>query len=170
MRLRWSMHGDAVETADAVVPAALAGLPALVWTMWIALFVVVPVLLMVRRDPVLLAVTVAVLYACAMAALVLVWRRREALRLDTRRFAVLAFECIACVPCAVNLIRKLSMSWSYREDFVHAAERLLDESQQSDVRRACLARIDEQIEAESDENAATDAMRRARLRFISESP
>ena len=46
---------------------------------------------------------------------------RRALALSRGEFALLAFECLACPPCAVNLLRKLSLRYSLNVDLVVVA-------------------------------------------------
>ena len=49
---------------------------------------------------------------------------RRALELSRGEFALLAFECLACPPCAVNLLRKLSLRYRMNVDLVAVAMRL----------------------------------------------
>ncbi len=56
-----------------------------------------------------LLVFIAMFYAVIFAALGYVGARRRALQLNGRAVAALAFDCLACAPFAVNLLRKVVM-------------------------------------------------------------
>jgi hypothetical protein len=177
-RLRWQMtqaaHPGAARSANPAtemlaVNPLLWRLAPLVWGMWLATLVLLPLTLLGRWGVVATLATVMLLYAHIVLALGLVWWWRARLGLTGRAFAMLAFECLACAPYAVNLVRRLAWVRSpHPEDFTAAAARLLDGAAQAEVRAECLARIDEQLQAEPEGSAAAAALLRARERFAAE--
>ena len=110
----------------------------------------------------------ALLYVNIALALALVWRWRDDLGLSGRAFALLAFECLVCAPYSANLVRRLSWHARIDEDFAEAAARLLEPPALIEVRRECLARIDEWLEAEPEGGTAATDLRAARARLAAQ--
>jgi len=90
----------------------------------------------------------ALYYLLIIAALVLVFRRRNALALSTRAFWSLAFDVLACGPFAVNLLRKLSMRRELGDPVVFAA-REFDATTRTELRRLIERRLDEEAAGEA---------------------
>jgi hypothetical protein len=168
-KLRWQMSQAAAPGASAEplqTNPLLWRLAPLVWGIWLALFVLIPLTLIGRWGVVATLTAVALLYAHIVLALVLVGLARVRLGLTGRAYALLAFECLACAPYAANLVRRLS--WVHApqpEDFTAAAARLLDAAALAEVHAECLERIDEQLQAEPEDGATAAALQRARQRF-----
>lgn len=171
-RLLWRMDGEpaAESTRTVEFDAAIARLTPFVRTSWIALFVLLPLGLFTRGGPVVSIAAIVILYACNAAALWLVHRRRKALGLDGKPLGLLTFECLACPPYAVNLVRRLCRTRDVSEDFSHAAKRLLTGEALAVAKAECLARIDEEIELETEGSEREIRLRASRLRFVEDVP
>ena len=167
-RLLWRMDGaPGGEPASTVeFDAAIARLTPFVWTSWIALFVLLPLGLFTRGGPVVSIAAIAILYTCNAAALWLVHRQRSALGLDGKPLGLLTFECIACPPYAVNLVRRVCRTRDVSEDFTRAAKRLLSGDALATAKSECLARIDEEIELETEGSEREVRLRESRMRFV----
>jgi hypothetical protein len=167
VRLRWSMSGaPAAASARPVdVPPALRALQPFALTTWMLLFVTFPVALLghVRHD--VLFTVVGAIYACIVASLTLVYRRRDAFGLDGRGFAALAGELLLCPPLAANLVRRLSLRGAFDEDFAVAATRLLPPEALEAVHRACDARIEDALELVDAGSPRASALAAGRRRF-----
>lgn len=168
LRLRW----DAARTAAALPPAAPADVPAellalgpWVGVIWLLLFVGLPIAFYGHLGLRVLLAVLAELYVAIAIALVLVYRRRAALGLSGRAFAVLAFEVLACAPYAANLVRRLSLPRRVDEDLVTASDRLLKGDALADMRAQCLRRIDDELEALDGDSARARSLRDARGKF-----
>jgi hypothetical protein len=129
---------------------------------WLLLLVGIPVTLLGPFGMRATLAAVVLLYLNIAAALAFTWHWRSDLGLNGRAFALLAFECLACAPYSANLVRRLSWSRRADEDFADAAHRLLAPPALQQVRRECLSRIDEQIEAEPESGARAAALLEAR--------
>ena len=169
LRLRWdtaaSAAAPASASAPAGVPADLLVLGPWVGVIWLLLFVGLPIAFYARLGlPVLLAV-LGELYAAIAIALILVYRRRDALGLTRRTFGVLAFEVLACAPYAANLVRRLSLARRVDEDFVAASDRLLKGPALAAMRAESARRIDYELEALDADSPRARALRDARGRF-----
>ena len=168
LRLRWNAVTAATPlppSAQADVPGELRALLPWVGVIWALLFVGLPIAFYAHFGlPVLLAL-VGELYAAIVIALVLVYRRRDALGLGGRAFGVLAFELLACAPYAANLVRRLSLQRRMDEDFVAASERLLKDDALAHMRIQCAGRIDDELEAIDVDSPRARALRDARERF-----
>jgi hypothetical protein len=170
-RLRWRMSPSNGKKGLATrvpvqVPPELIGLGYLAWLTWFDLFVVLPTCLLGRLGPSATISVIGLLYAGIVASLALAWIWRRRLGVESRAFALLAFECIVCPPYAANIVRKIAALRRVDEDFELAARRLLDARHFSNVRLQCLARLDEQIERVGEDDAEFDALRQARKRFL----
>lgn len=121
-----------------------------VWMSWALLFVVIPVGLNGLSSSTGVLLALALLYVNIVAGLIVVWRARAALGLDRRSIGLLSLECLACPPYAANLVRRVSGLRTVSEDFIGAASRLLQPSDLALAQRQCLARVDDQLDAESE--------------------
>ena len=173
-RLGWAMRGEGTPpTADAAAwqPALspLARLAPFACFSWGLLFVVIPTAVLAQWGVVATLGAVALLYLNIAAGLGVTWLQRRPLGLGARAFALLAFECLVCAPYSANLVRRLSLAQRPSEDFTAAAARLLTPFALAEVHRECVARIDEQLEAEPEGGPAAQALQRARQRFATPS-
>ena len=75
----------------------------------LGLFVLLPAVLYYRGVGPLLLGWLACVYALAGAIAWQLFRRRRVLELTSRQAAALAFECVACAPLAINIVRKLGL-------------------------------------------------------------
>ena len=165
-RLRWDAAAPAREAATRLsVPDELR-LGPWVTGIWLLLFVALPVAYFGHLGLRALLAVVAELYLFILIALVLVWRRRQALGLVGSEFAVLAFEMVACAPYAANLVRRLSLHRKIDEDLLTASQRLLDVKGRAAVDAQCLARIDDELDWADEGSARAQALRAARPRFV----
>ena len=131
----------------------------------VALFVLLPIGLFGRLGwPVVLA-AMAVFYASTGAALGTLYPRRDRADLGGRRFAGFAFECLACPPFGVNMIRRIGLAQRPSEAFPEVARKVLQADDWAAVQRTCAARLDDAIDAEPDGSPRVDALRRQRARF-----
>ncbi len=171
LRLRWNAAAGAAPArpdAPAGVPDELLALGPWVGVIWLLLFVGLPIAFYARLGlPMLLAV-LAELYVAIAIALVLVYRRRDALGLSRRAFGVLAFEVLACAPYAANLVRRLSLPRRVDEDLAAASDRLLKGAALAEMRAECARRIDHELEAIDADSPRARALRDARERLVHE--
>lgn len=168
-RLRWRMDGEpaAVPLAGRVdVPPELPRLAGFVWVAWLSLFVLLPLGLFTSAGPPLTLAAIVLLYANNVIALGLVVRWRHRLRIEGRRMAATALECLACAPYSVHLVRRVCALMPVHEDFVNAAARLLEGTALAEARAQCLARIDEQIDAEPEGSRRMAKLQASRQRFV----
>jgi hypothetical protein len=168
LRLRWSAVPPAAPTpasAPADVPDALRALAPWVAAIWTLLFVGLPIAFYGHFALRVLLTLLGELYVVIAIALVLVYRRRDALGLTRRAFGVLAFELLACAPYAANLVRRLSLMRRVDEDLVVASERLLKDDALADMQAQCLRRIDDELEAIDADSPRARALLDARGRF-----
>ena len=87
--------------------AALRPLRALAFAM-LALFAALPALLFIAGTGSAFLSWLAGVYAVAAAMAATLWRRRAAFGLSRGDVARLAFECIACAPLAINVVRRVT--------------------------------------------------------------
>lgn len=167
-RLRWRMAAAPLPAAPLAAPVLSRGLAASVWTSALLLLIVLPLVVLAGVGTAAVLLAVGLLYLNVGLSLALVWRGRTAFGLDGRAFALLAFECLACVPYAPNLLRRAAGARPVAEDFTLAAQRLLAPADWAEARRECLRRIDDQIDAEAEHGPAALALRRTRERLATE--
>jgi hypothetical protein len=172
-RLAWSMPGAPVAAASRPLqaPAQLAWLAPFAWVAWLLLFVAIPATVLAHLGTMSTLAAVLLLYLDIAAGLVVLFVLRKPLGIGGRAYALLAFECLVCAPYAANLVRRAAAAGArVDEDFTAAAARLLPAAALADVQRECLARIDEQLEAEAENSAAAQALTRGRARFAAAVP
>lgn len=100
-------------------------------------------------------VLLAVLYAGIAYQLVRLWRIRVSCHLPTEKFSSFAFECIACPPCAVNLLRKVSLNTIPKLDLIDFVERTLPREQQIDIVSEVIKRVEADLVAEDESSPIT---------------
>jgi hypothetical protein len=152
-RLQWDFKvlpaGDPgwAELAPAVIPLGPSMLTAAV-----ALFVMLPLGLLTALGAYAVIPAVVLLYGSIGWGLIGVYRRKI-LVVRNRRFLGFAFECLACPPFGVNMIRRITLADRITEPLPVAGARLLDAGQWSELRTRCLARLDEMGRLDSDDGA-----------------
>jgi hypothetical protein len=75
----------------------------------LALLLALPIVLLLYGTGVQLLAVMAGFYGVILVALGYIFTQRQVLRLTSRAFANLCFDCLACAPFAVNLVRKLAL-------------------------------------------------------------
>lgn len=168
-RLAWRFEGggaggDRQWTAQR---DALRPLVPYVWGIAGGLFLALPLGLFTRLGDRALVVALVLVYGGIAAALVWLWRHRAGFAMTRRRFAALAFECLACPPFAINLVRRISRETPIGEDLVSAARRLLTPADWQVARAELVARVDQEI-VFADDDAERMALLDARRRQLME--
>lgn len=129
-------------------------------------FVVLPlVLFWYRSGPPLLWVF-GTLYLNIIVLLVMTYRNRAVLRVSNRRFALLAFESLACAPFALNILRKLSLQHSLPGDPVELARQLFDDNGYGDLADAVVKRVDAQLEIADPDSPGFTALQTYKTRVL----
>jgi len=126
-RVAWSL-ADRRSTATAELDSLFAALRPLgvICQLLLWLLLLLPPVCWLLGAGVALLAQFALYYLLLIVALVLVFRRRDALGLPTRAFWSLAFDVLACAPFAVNLVRKLTLRHGLQGDPVDFAAREFD--------------------------------------------
>jgi hypothetical protein len=133
----------------------------------VALYVLLPIGLFGPVGIPFIVMAVVVLYLNIILALCSLYSIRSVTNLRGKRFAALAFECIACPPFAVNLVRRVSLAQTISEQFPVAAQRLLGAADWADVRVQCAERIAREIDDEPDGSLRAQALHIQQQRFRS---
>ena len=155
--LAWSARAQEFKN---LVPMAL--------TAGFALFVLLPLGMFTPLGAYAIIPAVLFLYGSTLLALFQLRRRRTLLAIDRRRFWGLAFECLACPPFAVNMIRRITLAYRITEPVPLAAVRLLDAEGWARLSEHCISSLDDamQLAAEhSDEQRSLEAQKQ-RLRAL----
>lgn len=86
------------------------------------------------------------LYGSIIVSLVLVRGRNILVAHDRKRFIALAFECLACPPFGVNMVRRATLAFRISEPLPLACARLLDATSWSTLRALCLSRLQDALQ------------------------
>jgi hypothetical protein len=167
-RLHWDFEGSEpgnkdpswsarVQVYQRMAPTAL--------TAGLALFVLLPLGMFTGLGPYAVVPAVLLLYGSILVALFQA-RRGKILDGGSRlRFLGFTFECLACPPFGVNMVRRMTLASRIDEPVPFAAVRLLDSERWGRLREHCLSRLDEALllaVEHSDEHKALEAQK-ARL-------
>ena len=109
---------------------------------------------------------VGIMYTGAVVMLVGLWRQRVRLALRRSALIGLSFESLICLPCALNLPRKVSSRLSMSEDLVDAARARLPEEEFRRATEHILGRVDESLASAEAGSAEWDALNRYRARLM----
>src|SRR4051794_6198312 len=110
LQVRWSStdaRGEQPAACETLSREFVQGLRPVRWIMSllaVLLFLVLPLVSMLYGAGAVLLGIFAVAYLLVIAALGTVWARRKVLAVASRRFVGLAFESLACIPFALNLV------------------------------------------------------------------
>mgnify|MGYP000882128466 FL=1 len=160
-RFSWNAAGVADPGPPWTPPAGggTAALAPAIWIMLLALFVVVPLGFFSSLGVRALVAGIVLFYVCALAALTMVWRRRDEFALGGRRFLALAFESLTCPPFALNLVRHLSLGLRPGVDFLAAIDGRLDDAARAAALVQVIARLESEIDWEGEETVRAAALK-----------
>ncbi len=144
---RGSVDADLTDLFLALRPVGILNL------LHVALLAALPVALWSLGTGIAALAVFALFYLTTLAALIVVFRRRDRLGLSTRGFWALAFDTLACAPFAINMTRRLAMRHGLAAEPLHHAARHFDSSAHADTCILIAARIRE-------EHAAPEVMER----------
>jgi hypothetical protein len=148
-RLHWDFDRLAAEQKDPVWPARAQEFKRLApttMTAGIALFLLLPLGMFTALGRYAVIPALLLLYGSILAALFLMRRHGILAALNRWRFLGFAFECLACPPFGVNIVRRITLAERISEPMPLAAVRLLDADSWIRLRDQCLLRLDEAME------------------------
>jgi hypothetical protein len=167
-RLRWDFNSlaqapqspsmDRAHDLKVLAPTTLAAA--------IGLYVLLPLGMFTALGAYAVIPALVLLYGSIVVSLFLVRRRKILIAAGGRRFLSLAFECMACPPFGVNMVRRTTLGLGIAEPLPLAGVRLLDAVAWAKLRALCVARIEEAMQsvtAESDEEKSLQAQRQRLL-------
>ena len=111
-----------------------------------ALFVLLPIGLFTRAGVYATVTALTLLYGSTAVGLYLLHGQRQQLDMNGRHFWGFAFECMACPPFAVNMVRRLSLARAVSEPLPGAAARLLDRSAWTSFYTDCAGRLEAELQ------------------------
>jgi hypothetical protein len=173
-RLNWDFHALPAAPAAACLEAS-AGLKVLTATSVgaaAALFIVLPLGMFTALGAFAVIPALILLYGSIVVSLILVRRRGILIAHDRRSFMALAFECLACPPFGVNMVRRTTLSYRISEPLPVAAARLLDAADWARLRTLCISRLQDALQlsaADSNEEKLLEAQK-ARLLALGSAP
>jgi hypothetical protein len=154
-RLHWDFNSLVVDTADRSWTASAATLKRLTpFTLaaGMGLFILLPLGLFTPLSLYAGAAGMILFYVATAWALYRVKRLGLFKATGRRGFAGFAFECLACPPFGVNIVRRLSLTLRVLEPLPLAGARLLDAPSWDLLRSRCVARLDEALRASGEES------------------
>lgn len=152
-RLRWWSEGPATAPSATdweTLAQRFSPLTPFLAGIALALFVLLPLGLFTRLGDAMILGALACLYANILAALAWVGLRRQRHGLSRGALVAIALECLICPPCALNLVRKLSLRATPGDTLLPVARKLQKAEDLALTCAACIARLDEEIEGEAD--------------------
>ena len=166
-RLSWDLHGsktDYPETwteqnrgLEILAPTTLGAA--------LALFVLLPLGMFTALGAFAVIPALVLLYGSIVVSLFQVRHREILIRQDRKHFLALAFECLACPPFGVNMVRRATLAYRISEPLPLAAVRLLDVASWVKLRDFCVSRLQDAMQvvaADSEEEKLLEAQK-ARL-------
>ncbi|MES2947164.1 MAG: hypothetical protein V4858_01350 [Pseudomonadota bacterium] len=160
-KLQWQLAGQAaVPKRGAALRDAshFSALTPFVLVAAYSLFVLLPLGFFTPLGSTMALLAIASLYGCMSLALMLVYRRRKQFGLSNRQFVALAFECMACIPLGLNLVRKLARLSPQTADLNYTATSLLPEHKVAAYRAACAIRIKDEMDCEAEDSPRMQAL------------
>lgn len=167
-RLRWDFNSLAHAAQSQYMERAheLKVLVAPTLTAAAGLYVLLPLGLFTALGAYAVIPAVVLLYGSIIVSLILVRRRRILTTSGGTRFLALAFECIACPPFGVNMVRRATLGLGIAEPLPLAAVRLLDAAGWAKLRTLCVARIEDALQSVGAESAEGKSLQMQRQRLF----
>jgi hypothetical protein len=150
----------------------MASLAPYTLTAGVGLFIVLPVGLFTPLGVYAVITGFLLFYVAAALALYRVNHLKLLAAAGGRRFTGFAFECLACPPFAINMVRRVSLAKKVTEPLPLAAARLLDAAAWDQMRSRCMSRLDEALQLvpeDSNESRSLEAQKQ-RLRELVKGP
>jgi hypothetical protein len=171
-RLSWGFVPAAPAAAHAWEATAARFLPLGPWiaSLFLAMFVILPVVLLGRLGDMALLLAFGLIYLYLVVIGVQLWRHRMVLGLPRRRVLLLLLEFAVCPPFTLNVVRRLSLAQPVTEDFVAAAQRLLPSAMLPEIHTQIVARIDDEIAAEQEGSARMKGLLQRRSSLLHACP
>ena len=172
-RLSWDFNRLEPESNDREWPKRaqeFKSIAPLTMTAGIALFLLLPVGMFTEFGRYAVISAVVLLYGSILLALFQLRRKKILAAMGRRRFWGFAFECLACPPFAVNMVRRITLADRIAEPVPLAAVRLLDADRWAELRERCIARIDDAIQRageDSQEQKSLEAQKKRLSALVS---
>lgn len=170
-RFAWHVEASprqAARLADVEPEDAHAALGRMKWGMppiAAGLFVGLPVCLYFSLGWTPFLCLVGVMYAGAAFMLFELWSKRRRLTLRNAALFGLTFESLVCLPCALNLPRKVSSRLRMTEDLLEAARPRLSVREFGSAIAHVVERVDEQLASIESGSAEWNALTRYRAQL-----
>jgi hypothetical protein len=124
----------------------------------VALFVILPLGVFTRWSIYAAIPALIVLYASTAVALFRLHRSKILAAGGRSHFWAFAFECMACPPFAVNMVRRISLAQPVRESLALAGARLLDPADWGRLRGDLIGYLEQEIERLSPDSEQRGAL------------
>jgi hypothetical protein len=167
-RLSWRFDALEPATDDLSWPGRvqeLRALAPLTLTAGLSLFVLLPVGLLSPLRALLVVPAIILLYTSIGIALLQLHRRNVYATAGRWRFIGFAFECLACPPFGVNMIRRLTLAERISEPLPLAGARLLVGERWTELRDQCVLRLEDALQVAVDDPNQTKALEAQRERL-----
>lgn len=112
-----------------------------------AQFFLLPVTLFFGLTLQNLIVTAIIIYLCNSLSMMVVLRNRDQFGVTKKQVAALAIECLLCPPIALNIIRRLSLARSFKDDLSVVTRSLLSTEDWEKIRLTMETQVDEKTES-----------------------
>lgn len=161
-RVLWK-EADTREAAPAqwLADSFVAALTPLKWlsaSLLLILLIPLPLISIFWGAGLPLLIVFALSYLLVLVAVALIYRRRAWLQLDTKEFRKLAFDCLACPPFAINMVRKLTLHHGLPGNPLPFADAHFDNQAYDEVVRIVRRRVDDFLLREDEGSETSSAL------------
>ncbi len=133
----------------AAINQSLHALAPFVYASMVAQFFLLPIVLFLSSTTENLIIAATLIYSYIAMSMIMVFRNKAAWGLTTKQATTLGLECLLCPPISLNLVRRISLAYSIREDLSVLAKALMTEES--------LAAITQQMACQTGEEAPPSA-------------
>jgi hypothetical protein len=167
-RLRWDFNSLAQVPHSQWMDRAhdLKVLAPTTMTAAMGLYVLLPLGMFTALGAYAVIPALVLLYGSIIVSLFLVRRRKILITPGGTRFLTLAFECIACPPFGVNMVRRTTLGLRIAEPLPLAAARLLDAAGWAELRLLCVARVEDALQSAAAGSAEEKLLQAQRQRLL----
>ncbi|MGO3917910.1 hypothetical protein [Acinetobacter venetianus] len=129
-KIKQSIPSDQSADVDSIllISKTLKPLQWINMLLWLLMFVLLPVLLLIKLSYLPLAITIITIYILNISSLLFVILKRKSLQLSWAKIFQFSLDVMLCPPFALNLLRKISLNYHVQMEGIALAEKLLNSS------------------------------------------
>ena len=133
--------------------------------LWVLMCICMPLALFFYGAGLVLLIITISTYAIIFTMLAILYTKKSELGLSFRNYVSVVFDCIACPPFAINLVRKVAWQYKINVNPFEFAIMKLSKSDLSKLAKALISKVDERLLYEDSGDTRSEKLKAYRCRL-----